>query len=79
MTDNHPNESPDQTKNCEAYFVFGYLGETLSVSEDDKTDVEKDLEGLQDVDSVSCYSAVDAEANVAKCLQRVSVRIQLQK
>lgn len=46
LTKKHTSESPDKSANRKAKFELGHLRQTLPVTNDDNTDVEKELNAL---------------------------------
>jgi hypothetical protein len=52
------------------------LGDGLSVADDDESDLTKQLDSLEDVDSVARDGAIDPERQVSVILHRELVRVE---
>lgn len=83
LSEQHASDAPYETEDDEACTVLVKLGtfgshlrQTLTVGDDDDTDIEEKLERLKEIDRVSCDRAVCAEGNVAVSLQGVAVGVQ---
>jgi len=78
LTKDHTKNSPDDAAHNIADAVVD-LRQTLSVTNDNNTDVEEQLDRLKGVERVASVFAVDAESNVSVCLQREFVRVEAQE
>ena len=71
----HTKNCPDDTADDVADVAVD-LVKTLSVTDDNNTNVEEQLDGLQNVECMASVGAVDAESDVSVGLQRVSMRVE---
>ena len=73
LSQDHTGEGPDDAEHDEASVEIGDLGQTLAVGDDDNSDVEEQLDGLEDIDAVAAYCSIDTECNISIGLERVLV------
>ena len=79
LTEDTSGQSKDQTADDEAEVSLGELRNTLSVTENEDTDVEEQLESLEYVDPVTHDGAINAESDIAVGFEWVTIGIEVKE
>lgn len=79
LTNEETNNGPDQTADNKAEFELGDLRQSLSVGDDNQTNVENKLDTLQDVDQVAHPGTKETETEVTKVTNGVVEGVKTQE
>lgn len=73
------NERPDQTADDKAQLELGGLGQCFTVGDNDQTDVQQQLNALQDVEEMSDPRPVKTETEITEAAYGELVRVKAEK
>lgn len=79
LADNGTCDGPDENEDGIATFTLCYLGETLTITQDDDSNVTEQLDGLEEVDEITSVLAIDTANDITVVSQRVFDRVQVQE